>query len=128
MLKRTFSTIALALPLVIGIAACGGSDGNGSDAPPAVVSDNDPANTVIPSGDGNPTGSNADVESFCTQVDEFVAASKKMLADPVSADVEAITQQGLDLSAATAQLVTSASGDDAARLQECAAKFNEIGN
>lgn len=127
MITRTLKCLPLAVPLAIGTVACGGSDGN-TTAPPSVVSDNDPANTAKPASDGEESGSNADVEAYCKQVDEFVAANKKVLADPASADVAAITKQGTDLAATTAKLAASATGDDAARIQECSAKFAEIGD
>ncbi|MEO5724446.1 MAG: hypothetical protein ABIQ39_16840 [Ilumatobacteraceae bacterium] len=124
MSSRLFKLVALSVPLLLGTVACGSSSG-GSSTPPSVASKKDPASTAAPSGAAK--GANADVEAYCGAVDKFVAANKKMLADPSSVDVNSITQQGLDLAKAAAALATSATGADAARLQECSAKFADIG-
>lgn len=126
MFTRNLKLIALALPLMIGVAACGGSD-DGTSAPPPVVADNDPANTAKPADDSGTPKANEAVEAFCTQVDEFVEASQKLIDDPASADVTKITKQGTDLAAAASTLATSTTPADSARLQECTAKFADIG-
>lgn len=127
MITRMLKLTALTLPLVIGAVACGSDDDSTPAATTAVASD-EPAATAAPSGDGEASGSNAEVEAYCAEVDEFVEANQQMLDDPTSVDVEAITQQSLDLIAAATALATTTDGDDAARLAECTEKFEEIGS
>ena len=122
MFTRILKITALTLPLAIGTVACGSDD----DATPA--GNDEPAATAAPAGDDEASGSNPEVEAYCTEVDEFVEANKQLLEDPASVDVEAITQQSLDLIAAASALATTTDGDDAARLAECSEKFAEVGS
>jgi ABC-type glycerol-3-phosphate transport system substrate-binding protein len=126
MFTKMLRITALTLPLVIGTVACG-SDDDSTPATTAAATD-EPAATAAPSGDDETSGSNPEVEAYCTEVDEFVEANQQMLEDPASVDVEAITQQSLDLIAAATALATSTDGDDAARLAECSEKFAEVGS
>ena len=121
--NRPLRMVAIAvLPLALLGTACGSDDDGDS---PADTEADAPADTEA--SEPRPTRSageesgegNAEVEAFCTQVDEFVAAMDEVLADPSSGDVAEITAQGQDLAAAATDLAGSVEGDDSERLQEC---------
>jgi len=121
------------LPLaLLGTACSSDDDGDSptdteSDAPADTDASSDaPADTEAT---GDESGeANAEVEAFCTQVDEFVAAMDEVLADPSSGDVAEITAQGQDLAAAATELSGSVDGDDTERLQECTEELSNIGS
>ena len=121
---RTTPMRALAiavLPLALLGTACGSDDD--SDTPTNTEASGDaPADTA---GDEE-SGTNADVEAFCDQVDEFVDAFNKVLSDPSSGDVGELTTQGQELASSAMELQGSVSGDDSDRLQECTQSLSDI--
>ena len=122
--NKPLRMVAIAiLPLALLGTACGSDDDGDS---PANTEADAPADTEA-AGDESGEG-NAEVEAFCTQVDEFVAAMDEVLADPSSGDVAEITAQGQDLAAAATDLAGSVEGDDTERLQECTEKLSTIGS
>jgi len=111
------------LPLALLGTACSSDDDGDS---PADTETDAPADTEAA---GDESGeANAEVEAFCTQVDEFVVAMDEVLADPSSGDVAEITAQGQDLAAAATDLAGSVEGDDTERLQECTEELSNIGS
>ncbi len=122
--NKPLRMVAIAvLPLALLGTACGSDDDGDS---PADTEADAPADTEAA---GDESGeANAEVEAFCTQVDEFVAAMDEVLADPSSGDVAEITAQGQDLAAAATDLAGSVEGDDTERLQECTEELSNIGS
>ncbi len=82
--------------------------------------------TVAPAGDaGTDAGasSNPDVVAFCKSADELAAEFKKVMADPASGDVAALTASATDLSTKAATL-SSASPADANAISACLTKMS----
>ena len=124
--KTPLRVLAIAvLPLALLGTACG-SDDDGDSPTDTEASTDAPADTEA-SGEESGEGS-ADVEAFCTQVDEFVTAMNEVIADPSSGDVAEITSQGQDLIAAGTDLAGSVEDGDRARLEECTAELENIGS
>jgi hypothetical protein len=123
------------LPLaLLGTACSSDDDGDSpadteatSDAPADTEADGEEPTGTEASGEETGEGS-ADVEAFCTQVDEFVVAMEEVLADPASGDVAAITAQGQELATSAAALAGSIDAADSARLQECTEQLSTIGS
>ena len=116
--------IAIAvLPLALLGTACGSDDDTDNDSPANTEASGDaPADT----GDDVESGSNADVETFCDEVDEFVEAFNEVMADPSSGDVGELTTQAQELVSAGTELAGSVEGDDRARLEECTKSLSEL--
>ncbi len=75
-----------------------------------------------------PSG-NADVEEFCSQVDEFVDRDGRVLADPTSGDAGALATQGQELAASAHRARRlGRQRPTADRLEECTEKLSEIGS
>jgi hypothetical protein len=113
------------VPLVLLGAACGSDDDSDTPADTEASSDA-PADTEAAGEESS--GGNADVEAFCGEVDDFVAAMEELLADPTSGDAAALATQGQELTASAAELAGSVDGSDSERLQECTSNLSEIGN
>ncbi len=120
--------IAIAvLPLVLLVTACGSdSDSDSSGDTAAATSDAPASSDAADAADAG--GANADVETFCTSVDEFVDAMNAMLEDPTKGDAAALATQGQDLVKVATDLGVSIDSADTARLEECAKKLTEIGS
>jgi len=124
--KKPLRIVAIAvLPLALLGTACG-SDDDGDSPSDTEASEDAPADTEA-SGDEE-SGSNAEVEDFCSQVDDFVAAMEEIMADPSSGDAAAIAAQGQELSAAAGDLAGSVDSGDMERVQECTEKLSAIGS
>jgi hypothetical protein len=119
---KPLRVIAIAvLPLALLGTACGSDDD--SDTPSNTEASGDaPADTA---GDEE-SGANDDVEAFCDDVDEFVEAFNKVLSDPSSGDIGALTTQAEELASSAIELQGSVDGDDSERLQECTESLSDI--
>ena len=114
-MRKILGSMMIAGLLFTGVA-CGGDDGD---------SGSDTETTEASSGDnGGESSGNAEVDEYCQQAEELAEELKKVMADPTSGDVAALTTQANDLVAAAAALVT-ASPDDVDRINECSAKITE---
>ncbi len=115
-MKRTMMTWMLAGTLLATTAAACGSDDEKKDEKPAsteAVSDD--------GGDSGESGGNAEVEAYCQSAEDLAAELKKVMADPTSGDVAALTAQAQELATQAATLGAAVAGDAAAaaRVQEC---------
>ncbi len=124
-LPSPLRTLAIALvPLALVATACGSDDKpTTTEAPTDSTATGD--TTATDSGDA---GSNADVEAFCNQVDQFVEAMNKLIADPTSGDAAALAQEGQDLLSSATALSGSVTGDDAARIKDCTKNLENVGS
>ena len=79
-----------------------------------------PGATAAPGGGG--ASANPDVTAFCDAADKLAADFKKVMADPASGDMAALTASATDLSAKGAALI-SASPAEAAAVNACVTKM-----
>jgi hypothetical protein len=114
-MKRTMITWMLAGTLLATTAAACGSDEE---------KDEKPASTEAVSDDGGDSGEssgNAEVDEYCQAAEDLAAELKKVMADPTSGDVAALTAQAQELATQAATLGAAVAGDAAAaqKVQEC---------
>ena len=125
MFKKTTTTLLAATLLTFGATACGGDDDTDAKASTEADSgDSGDSGDSADSADSGSSSDNADVQAYCDQAAKVADELKKVMADPTSGDVAALTTQANDLVAAAAALVT-ASPDDVDRINECSAKITE---
>jgi hypothetical protein len=127
--NKPLRVVAIAiLPLALLGTACG-SDDDG-DSPADTEASGDAPSDTEASGESESEGSggNPEVEAFCSEVDEFVAAMEDILADPSSGDAAAIAEQGQELSASAGALAGSVDSSDMDRLQECTENISAVGS
>ena len=125
-MRRSLRPLAIAIvPLVLLGTACSSDDD--SDTPADTEASSDAPADTDASGEES-SGSNPDVEAFCSEVDEFVTAMEEVLADPTSGDAAALATQGQDLAASATELAGSVDGSDSERLQECTSDLSDIGS
>jgi len=121
-MKRTMmSWMLVATVFATTAAACGSDDDKTPSTTQAANGGTD--TTAASNGD---SGSNADVEAFCTSAADLGQKLKDAMANPAGADVAAITAQATDLASKAAAL-SSAHPEDVDRINECAAKLNPTG-
>ena len=122
--NKPLRMVAIAiLPLALLGTACGSDDDGDS---PANTEADAPAGTDV-AGDESGAGS-ADVEAYCDEVDDLVAAMDEVIEDPSSGDVADITAQIQDLISAGTDLAGSVEGDDTDRVRECTEELSNIGS
>ena len=101
-------TWMLALTLFAGgAAACSDDSETNSGATEAVAGET--------SGE---TSSNADVHEYCDQAEALAEGLKKVMADPTSGDMTALSTQAIELVSAAVQL-SSANADDTDEIKRC---------
>ena len=125
--------LAAAAAALITLSACGGSDtpDDAASQAPAKTAAATPADDSA-GGDGEPAaaggGSNAQIEEFCTAVDEFVVAMNDMISDPLSVDVEALQATGQKLNESANTMADNIETDaERARFEECSANLAKVG-
>ncbi len=91
----------------------------------ACSSDAKKSTTTAPAGTAAPGGgsANADVTAFCAAADKLAADFKKVMADPASGDITALTASAADLSKKAAALI-SATPAEAASVNACTTKMS----
>ena len=115
--KKAMSWMLVATVFVSTAAAC--SD-DSSTSKPAVAGA--PADTTAGAGDAG-TSANPDVAAFCKSADELAVEFKKVMADPASGDVTALSATATELSTKAATL-SAASPADATAISECLKKMS----
>ncbi len=124
--KKALSWMLVATAFVSTAAAC--SD----DASTAKTTVAPAGDTVAPAGDtadttaapaGDAGSSNPDVVAFCKSADDLAAQFKKVMADPASGDVTALSATATDLSTKAATLASS-SPADANAISACLTKMS----
>jgi hypothetical protein len=110
-MKKILSSMMVA-GLVLAGAACGGDDGETADTD----------TTEATSEAGGESGGSSEVEEYCAEAEELGDELAKVMADPTSGDVAALTAQANELVAAAAAL-SSANADDVDRITECSEKI-----
>lgn len=116
MFKKTTTTLLAATLLTFGATACGGDDDTDAKA-----------STEADSGDSGDSGSssdNADVQAYCDQAAKVADELKKVMADPTSGDMAALSTEATELVAKAAQL-SSANADDVDEINRCSALLSE---
>lgn len=117
--------IALAVPLALGLAACGGGDSTTSSTPAATPAETvaaTPADTAAAS----PAAGSA-VEKYCSQVDDYAQKVKELQANPNADTATELQQMAQDLQDTASQLAQELTDDpsQATRVQECTSKLQE---
>ena len=81
--------------------------------------------TVAPAADSGDSGasSNPDVVAFCKSADDLAEQFKKVMADPASGDITALSATATELSTKAATL-SSASPADATAISDCLTKMS----
>ncbi len=115
--KKAMSWMLVATVFVSTAAAC--SDGS-STSKTAAVAAGDTADTTA--GDAG-TSANPDVAAFCKSADDLAEQFKKVMADPASGDVAALSATATELSTKAATL-SSASPADATAVSACLQKMS----
>lgn len=115
MFKKTTLATLLTAGLLFGATACG--DDESSDTAAATESESD-------SGAGESSSDNADVQAYCEQAEQVADELKKVMADPTSGDMAALSQEATELVTKAAQL-TSANADDVDEINRCSALLSE---
>jgi len=119
--KNAMSWMLVATVFVSTAAAC--SDDN-SKAKTTVAADaGDTANTTAADAGDTGTSANPEVTAFCKTADELAVEFKKVMADPASGDVTALTATATELSTKAATLA-SASPADATAISDCLTKMS----
>lgn len=104
--------------VLVGVSACGGDD----ESKDSTSTKTTEAQTDATEAGGGDSGGNADVEAYCTSAEELADEFAKLMADPASGDVAAVTAAATELTQKAAALV-SAHAEDAARINECTEKM-----
>lgn len=117
--------IALAAPLALGLAACGGGDSTSSSTPaasPVQTTAASPADSAAAS----PAAGSA-VEKYCQQVDEYAQKIKELQATPNADTATELQQKAQELQDTAAQLTQELLDDpsQATRVQECTSTLQE---
>ena len=135
--RRTLTAAITAVTLICTMAACSDDDdGDGGAATTAAESDaaadeggaDDGSENGSESDSDGGAGSNAEVEAYCTAVDELAEAAQQLIDDPANADPTVVSELTQELTEQATQLAGSVGPEDAARLQECSDRFSEIGS
>lgn len=113
-MRRLLVTM-LVVPLAVAACSSGTTPAPAPDSPSASA----------PS--ASATGASA-ADAYCTGVDEFIAASKKALKDPLEADTQALTAQARELQAQATALAGELIDDPAGvtQVQQCTEKLQEF--
>jgi hypothetical protein len=114
-MKKILSSMMVA-GLVLAGAACGGDDGD------AAETDTTEASTDAGGDSGGDAGGSSEVEEYCTEAEALGEELAKVMEDPMSGDVAALTAQANELVAAAAAL-SGSNADDVERINECSAKI-----
>ncbi|MFN8024755.1 MAG: hypothetical protein U0Q03_24710 [Acidimicrobiales bacterium] len=104
--------------VLIGVSACGSDDD--STASKATAAETETDATEASGGGGS--GTNPDVEAYCSSAEDLADEFQKLMADPASGDVAAVTAAATELTQKAAALV-SAHAEDTARINECTEKL-----
>jgi len=116
--KKAMSWMLVATVFVSTAAAC--SDGSSTAKTTVAADAGDTADTTA--GDTG-TSANPEVAAFCKSADELAVEFKKVMADPTSGDVTALTATATELSTKAATLA-SASPADATAISDCLTKMS----
>ena len=119
MFKKTTTTLLAATLLTFGATACGGDDD--TDAKASTEADSGDSGD---SGDNGSSSDNADVQAYCDQAAKVADELKKVMADPTSGDMAALSTEATELVAKAAQL-SSANADDVDEINRCSALLSE---
>jgi len=119
--KKAMSWMLVATVFVSTAAACG--DDDSSTAKTTIAADaGDTADTTAAAGDAG-ASTNPDVAAFCKSADELGVEFKKVMADPASGDVTALSAKATELSTQAATL-SSSSPADATAISDCLTKMS----
>ncbi len=118
--KKTLSWMLVATAFVSTAAACGDDS---STAKTTVAQAADTAKTTVAAAGDAGTSSNPDVVAFCKSADDLAAQFKKVMADPASGDITALSATATDLSTKAATL-SSSSPADATAISDCLTKMS----
>jgi len=118
--KKAMSWMLVATVFVSTAAAC--SDDSSTAKTTVADAGGDTADTTAGAGDAG-TSSNPDVVAFCKSADELAVEFKKVMADPASGNVTALTATATELSTQAGTL-SSASPADATAISECLQKMS----
>lgn len=112
-MKKILSSMMVA-GLVLAGAACGGDDGGDTAEPDTTEASSDAG--------GDSGGGSSEVEEYCSEAEALGEELAKVMEDPMSGDVAALTAQANELVAAAAAL-SGSNADDVERINECSAKI-----
>lgn len=113
-MKKILSSMMVA-GLVLAGAACGGDDGGDTAEPDTTEASSD-------AGGDSGGGGSSEVEEYCSEAEALGEELAKVMEDPMSGDVAALTAQANELVAAAAAL-SGSNADDVERINECSAKI-----
>ena len=116
--KKALSWMLVATAFVSTAAACGDDDSSSAKTTVAAAGDTE---TTAAAGDS--TSANPEVAAFCKSADELAEQFKKVMADPASGDVAALSATATELSTKAATL-SSASPADAQVISDCLTKMS----
>lgn len=114
--KKLVSWMFVAAAFGSTAAACG--DDNDTNTTTTVAASADTTAGEDSGDDGDAVSSNPDVAAFCQSAEELGAEFKKVMADPTSGDVTALTATANELTTQAATL-SSASPADAQVISDC---------
>ncbi len=125
MFKKTTTTLLAATLLTFGATACGGDDDTDAKASTEADSgDSGDSGDSADSADSGSSSDNADVQAYCDQAAKVADELKKVMADPTSGDMAALSTEATELVAKAAQL-SSANADDVDEINRCSALLSE---
>ncbi|HQZ32843.1 MAG TPA: hypothetical protein PK020_00390 [Ilumatobacteraceae bacterium] len=121
--KKAMSWMLVATVFVSSAAACSDDAKTvKTTAAPAADAGDTGNTTAAPAGDAG-TSSNPDVVAFCKSADDLADQFKKVMADPASGDITALSATATDLSTKAATL-SSSSPADANAISACLQKMS----
>jgi hypothetical protein len=114
--KKIASWMLVAVAFATTATACGDDDSTKTTTTVAAGSDATTGDAA--GGGGDAVSSNPDVVAFCKSAEELGAEFKKVMADPTSGDITALTASANELTS-QATTLTSASPADAQAISDC---------
>jgi len=118
--KKAISWMLVATVFVSTAAAC--TDDNSTSKTTAAADADGTADTTAGAGDAG-TSANPEVAAFCKSADELAVEFNKVMADPASGDVAALTATATELTT-KATALASTSPADATAISDCLTKMS----